>query len=58
MDPYREQSHRDHTYSGVVCGLCQRPPQKPFGILGWVFDLNLISCLECRKKDIQIQISN
>lgn len=37
-------------YDGTVCGLCNNPPHEPLGIQGWVFDQNLISCLECRKQ--------
>lgn len=42
-DSYRSISSKD-----IVCGICGNPPG-PNGIVGWIFDLNLISCLECRK---------
>lgn len=39
-------------YTGVVCGLCKDRPKEPYGILSWMFDTNLISCLECRRQPV------
>lgn len=32
----------------TICGICGEAPSAPHGILGWIFDNNLISCWKCR----------
>lgn len=40
--------YRSSPSKAVVCDVCGQGPG-PYGIMGWIFDINFVSCLDCRR---------